>query len=413
MSTHLDINELIYDWNTAENGSPTGIIEIEFDDETLRDGLQSPSVKDPSIEEKKEILHLMEDIGIHSADVGLPGAGSRARDDAEALIQEIADNKMKITPNCAARTLLVDVTPVVELSQKVGIPVECCTFIGSSPIRLYAEEWTLEQMVEHTVEAVSYAVKEGIPTSFVTEDTIRAKPETLSALFDAAIDNGATRLVLCDTCGHATPRGVHNLVNWTKEFIDKKGVELKIDWHGHRDRGLALPNALAAIEAGVDRVHGTAMGIGERVGNLPMDMLLVNLKLLGLIDNDLTRLPEYVQKTSEYTGITLAPNYPVVGEDAFRTGTGVHAAAVIKAEIKGDKWLADRIYSGVPAGMVGRHQVIDVGPMSGKSNVIYWLNSEGIEPSDDIVDAVFDLAKSSDRILSREEILGVVEKTSS
>ena len=413
MSNRLDINELIYDWNTVGNGSPTGTIKIEFDDETLRDGLQSPSVKDPSIEEKKEILHLMEDIGIHSADVGLPGAGPRARDDALALVQEIADKKMKITPNCAARTLLADVTPVVELSQKVGIPVECCTFIGSSPIRLYAEEWTLEQMVEHTVEAVSYAVKEGIPTSFVTEDTIRAKPETLSALFDAAIDNGATRLVLCDTCGHATPRGVHNLVNWTKEFIDKKGVKLKIDWHGHRDRGLALPNALAAIEAGVDRVHGTAMGIGERVGNLPMDMLLVNLKLLGLIDNDLTRLPEYVQKTSEYTGITLAPNYPVVGEDAFRTGTGVHAAAVIKAEIKGDKWLADRIYSGVPAGMVGRHQVIDVGPMSGKSNVIYWLNSEGIKPSDDIVDAVFDLAKNSDRILSREEILGVVEKTSS
>ncbi len=413
MSDRLDINELIYDWNTAGNGAPTGTIEIEFDDETLRDGLQSPSVKDPSIEEKKEILHLMEDIGIHSADVGLPGAGPRARDDALALVQERADKKMKITPNCAARTLLADVTPVVELSQKVGIPVECCTFIGSSPIRLYAEEWTLEQMVKHTVEAVSYAVKEGIPTSFVTEDTIRAKPEILSALFDAAIDNGATRLVLCDTCGHATPKGVHNLVTWTKDFIDKKGVKLKIDWHGHRDRGLDLPNALAAIEAGVDRVHGTAMGIGERVGNLPMDMLLVNLKLLGLIDNDLTKLPEYVHKTSEYTGIALAPNYPVIGEDAFRTGTGVHAAAVIKAEIKGDKWLADRIYSGVPAGMVGRHQVIDVGPMSGKSNVIYWLNSEGIKPSDDIVDAVFDLAKNSDRILSREEILGVVEKTTS
>ena len=265
-------------------------------------------------------------------------------------------------------------------------------------------------MVKHTVEAVSFAVKEGLPVMFVTEDTIRAKPETLTALFDAAIDSGATRFCLCDTCGHATPKGVKNLVNWTKEYLESKDVDIKLDWHGHRDRGLALSNALAAIEAGVDRVHGTAMGIGERIGNLPIDILLVNLRLLGLIENDLSKLPEYVRKTSEYTGIPLPPNYPVIGEDAFRTGTGVHAAAVIKAESKGDDWLADRIYSGVPAGMVGRHQIIDVGPMSGKSNVIYWLKKYSIEASDELVNEIFKVAKDSEKLLTEDEIMAVVER---
>ena len=410
MGEQKDIGDLIYDWNTAGNGSLPGLKDIEFDDETLRDGLQSPSVQHPTIEQKKELLHLMEDLGIHTADVGLPGAGARARNDVLALVQEIADNKMNITPNCAARTVLADVTPVVEISQKVGIPIEVCTFIGSSPIRVYAEEWTLEKMVKHTVEAVSFAVKEGLPVMFVTEDTIRAKPETLTALFDAAIDSGAARFCLCDTCGHATPKGVKTLVNWTKEYLESKDVDIKLDWHGHRDRGLALSNALAAIDAGVDRVHGTAMGIGERIGNLPIDILLVNLRLLGLIENDLTKLPEYVQKTSDYTGIPLPPNYPVIGEDAFRTGTGVHAAAVIKAESKGDDWLADRIYSGVPAGMVGRHQIIDVGPMSGKSNVIYWLKKYSIEASDELVNEIFKVAKDSEKLLTEDEIMAIVER---
>ena len=407
------MNELIYDWNTIDGNLLSGTSEIEFDDETLRDGLQSPSVKDPSLEEKIELLHLMEEIGIHTADVGLPGAGPRALSDVSALVKEIVSNGMKITPNCAARTVISDIQPIAEISQEMGIPIECCAFIGSSPIRVYAEEWSLDLMVKRTTEAVSFAHKEGLPVMFVTEDTVRANPETLATLFGAAIDSGASRLCLCDTCGHATPDGVKNLVRWTREFLSTRDESIKLDWHGHRDRGLALPNALAAIEAGVDRVHGTAMGIGERVGNLRMELLLVNLRLLGVINNDLTRLPEYVEKTAEYTGIPLAHNYPVVGEDAFRTGTGVHAAAVIKADAKGNEWLADRIYSGVPAGMVGKTQIIDIGPMSGKSNVIYWLRNEGIEPEKSLVDGIFDLAKLSDRILTRDEIMSVVENANS
>jgi 2-isopropylmalate synthase len=329
--------------------------------------------------------------------------------DVTRLAQEIRTAGLKIQANCAARTLLHDITPVIEISQKAGIPIEVCTFIGSSPIRQYAENWTLETMLRHTDEAVSYAVKHGLPVMYVTEDTVRANPTALRQLFLAAIRCGAKRLCLCDTVGHATPPGVANLVRFARDVVLESGSDVELDWHGHSDRGLAVINTIAAIRAGATRVHGCAIGIGERVGNTPMDQLLVNLKLLGWIDNDLTALPEYTGAVSRSTGVAIPPNYPVVGRDAFRTGTGVHAAAVIKAFHKGEDWLADRVYSGVPASLVGRRQEIEVGPMSGESNVIHWLESRGIKPSPERVSAVFQRAKSVDRVLGEDEIRAVID----
>jgi 2-isopropylmalate synthase len=297
-----------------------------------------------------------------------------------------------------------DITPVIEISQKVGLPIEVCTFIGSSPIRQFAENWTLDMMLQHTEDAVTYAVANGLPVMYVTEDTVRARPETLRRLFLTAIGCGARRLCLCDTVGHATPAGAANLVRFALEVVRESGAEVGLDWHGHSDRGLAVINTLAAIRAGASRVHGCAIGIGERVGNTPMDQILVNLKLLGWIDNDLGALPEYCERVSRATGVPIPPNYPVVGRDAFRTGTGVHAAAVIKAFRKGEDWLADRVYSGVPASWVGRRQAIEIGPMSGESNVIFWLEAHGVEPTAERVRAVFHRAKTVDRVLTDDEI---------
>ena len=404
----MDERDLIYDWNEAGERLPRPEFRVQFDDETLRDGLQSPSVRTPAIEDKLRLLHLMNGLGLDTADIGLPGAGPHVVKDVTRLAQEIRDARLAIRANCAARTLRQDITPVVEISQKVGIPIEVCTFIGSSPIRQYAENWTVETMLKHTEEAVSFAVGEGLPVMYVTEDTVRAHPATLRQLFLTAIRCGAKRLCLCDTVGHATPEGARNLVRFAQQVVLESGAEVGLDWHGHSDRGLAVINTIAAIRAGASRVHGCAIGIGERVGNTPMDQLLVNLKLLGWIDNDLTGLPEYCELTSRTTGVPLPPNYPVVGRDAFRTGTGVHAAAVIKAFRKGEDWLADRVYSGVPASMVGRRQSIEVGPMSGESNVIFWLEQHGIEPTPERVTAVFQRAKSVDRVLLDEEIRGVL-----
>jgi len=384
---------------------------LEFDDETLRDGLQSPSVTSPSIDKKLEILHLIDRLGIQTADIGLPGAGPHVVEHVTRLAKEIKDSRLKVKANCAARTLEADIRPVAEISQKVGLPIEVCTFIGSSPIRQYAEDWDLPRMRKHTEDAVRFAVAEGLTVMYVTEDTTRAHPETLKELFKAAIGAGARRLCLCDTCGHATPEGAATLVRWTRAWLDGEDKSVKIDWHGHSDRGLGVINSIAAAAAGADRLHACALGIGERVGNTPMDQLLVNLKLLGSIDNDLTALPEYTRVVSEACEVPIPVNYPVVGRDAFRTGTGVHAAAVIKAYRKGDAWLADRVYSGVPASMVGREQEIEVGPMCGLSNVVYWLEHHGYAAEEPVVAAVFKAAKASPRVLTDDEVHAIARHT--
>jgi isopropylmalate/homocitrate/citramalate synthase len=404
----MDEQDLIYDWNTesAQAFDWSSVEGLELDDETLRDGLQNPSVVDPSIDDKIRLLHLMDALGIHTADVGLPGAGPRAVEAVTALSEEIVREGLSIRPNCAARTVVQDVRPIAEISQRVGIPIEACTFIGSSPIRQYAESWTLDRMLETSEEAVTFAVAEGLPVMFVTEDTVRARPETLKALYGRAIEWGAKRLCLSDTVGHATPDGVRGLVRFVlDEIVAPAGEDVGVDWHGHRDRGLGLANALAAIEAGASRIHGSALGIGERVGNVEMDLLLVNLKLLGLHEADLTRLPEYCRVAADACQVPLANSYPVFGRDAFRTGTGVHAAAIVKAEAKGDVWLADRVYSGIPASMVGREQEIEISPMSGLSNVKHWLKSHGYDPDDErLCSTLFDAAKATDHTLTKEEI---------
>ena len=406
----MKLEELIYDWNTAQGAEIPSGRRIALNDETLRDGLQNPSVQDPSIEQKIEILHLMEALGIDTVNIGLPGAGHRAYADTEALAREIVSARMKIRPNCAARTHKKDIRPIIEISQKVGLKLEAATFLGSSPIRRLVEDWTVDHLKQITEEAVSYAVSEGLPVMYVTEDTIRTDPETVKALYTAAIRCGARAAVLCDTVGHATPRGAHNLVSYFIENVVKpSGEKIRVDWHGHNDRGLSIANSLAAVAAGADQVHGAALALGERVGNTPMELMLVNLRVMGLIDHDLSRLKEYSEAVSRATHTPIPPNYPVVGRDAFRTATGVHAAAIVKAYKKHERDLANAIYSGVPAHLFGLEQIIEVGPLSGRSNVIYWLEKRGYEATDERVDRIFSAAKEAQQILTEAEILALVE----
>lgn len=391
--------ELIHDWNQ----DPSPGFRVQLDDETLRDGLQSPSALDPSLDDKLALVRIMDGLGIDTANVGLPGASAKAREHILALCREMAD--LTITPNVACRTLVSDIAPAAEVAQQVGSPVEVCAFIGSSPIRMYAEGWEIEKMVALSKEAVSFATGEGLPCMFVTEDTTRAHPDHVRALYETAIEAGAKRICVCDTCGHVTPSGVRSLITFVKGIVEESGQEVGIDWHGHRDRGLGLANALAAIEAGATRIHGSAMGVGERTGNVEMDLLLVNLKLLGWFDGDLTALTDYVQLAARSVGVPLPPNYAVFGKDAFETSTGVHAAAVIKAFKKGDHWLANRVYSGVPADLFGLEQKIAVGPMSGKSNIVWVLERHGVEPSDERIERVLQAAKTSNRQLTDDEVV--------
>ncbi|MGI9167540.1 MAG: LeuA family protein [Pyrinomonadaceae bacterium] len=404
----MSFDELVYDWNNIEPTIRAPNRHISFDDETLRDGLQSPSVCEPPVEKKIELLHLMDALRIDTADIGLPGAGGTHAAGVERLAREIAEKKLKIRPNCAARTHRNDIVPVVEISQRAGIPIEVCTFIGSSSVRFFAEDWTLEKLLAMTEDAVTFAVGEGLPVMYVTEDTTRADPETIRALYATAIRCGAKAVCVCDTVGHSTPDGARAVVRFVKSIIEEQGEAVRLDWHGHQDRGLGVINSIAAIEGGADQVHGSALGMGERVGNTPMDQLLVNLKLMGWIDNNLSRLGEYCKVASGACGWPIPYNYPVFGRDAFRTATGVHAAAVIKSYKKGDQRLADLVYSGVPAGLFGLEQVIEIGPMSGKSNVIYWLEKRGIEASDERVNRIYERAKESTGVLAEDDIRQLV-----
>ena len=394
---------LIYDWNVV-NQPPDAGSGVMLDDETLRDGLQSPSVRMPTIEQKIRILHLINDLGIDTADIGLPGAGPHVVQDVERLAREIVDSRLAVRANCASRTLIADIQPIADIAQRTGLDIEACTFIGSSPIRQYAEDWTIDRLQRLTEDAVSFAVKQGLTVMYVTEDTTRADPDSLRALYSTAIRAGASRICIADTVGHATPAGAAAVVKFVQSIVDECGGGVGIDWHGHRDRDLAIENSLAAMRAGATRLHGAAIGIGERVGNTPMDALLVNLVLMGVRDADLTRLGDYCAATSEATGVPIPANYPVIGRDAYRTATGVHAAAVIKAFKKKDAVLADAVYSGVPASLVGREQGIEIGPMSGKSNVIYWLEKRGLEATDERVDRIFARAKGARSVLTEVEI---------
>jgi 2-isopropylmalate synthase len=400
--------DLIYDWNVGDDPPVMPPRRVQVVDETLRDGLQSPTVTDPSTEDKLRALHLQAKIGVHGNDIGLPGAGPRAKEAALALAREIVAAKLSIEPYCAARTHKNDIDPIIDITQKTGLRIAAATFIGSSPIRQYAEDWDLDRLLRTTEEAVTYAEKNGVPVMYVTEDTTRARPEILRQLYTTAVRCGARRVCVSDTVGHATPEGAARVIRFIREVVDATGEKVGVDWHGHRDRDLAVANALAAILAGADRVHGTILGIGERVGNAPLDLILVNLKLLGWLDVDLTPLPEYAELVSRACKVPLPYNYPALGIDAFRTTTGVHAAAVIKAEKKGHAWLADRIYSSVPAGFLGLKQIIDVGPMSGESNVIYWLTTHGHEPERPLVEHIFRIAKSRETTMTDDELTAAV-----
>src|ERR1700723_3569928 len=252
----MNTSELIYDWN---KNHPAGLKPpgpVLPNDESLRDGLQSPSVRDPSIPEKIEILHLMEALGIDSLDLGLPGAGPRAVEAVTGLAHEIATQKLKIKANCAARTHENDIRPIAEIVQKTGLAIEAATFIGSSPIRRFTENWSDDFLLQTTEKAVKYAVSLGLDSMYVTEDTSRCDPETVKRLYATAINCGARAIVICDTAGHATPMGALALVRFViEEVVKPSGEKIRVDWHGHSDRGLAVANSRGALFAGANCVQ--------------------------------------------------------------------------------------------------------------------------------------------------------------
>lgn len=396
--------ELIHDWNAA-GAPPRPAHPVQVSDETLRDGVQAASVKEPSTEARRELLSLMDRLGVGAASLGMPCTGERAFAHSLSLARHVREARLKLEPYLAGRTVVEDLAPIAEVAQRSGVPVVAHTFVGASGIRQWTEGWDDAFLRRATRRAIQFARKQGLEVAFVTEDTSRASPERLQVLFRTAVDAGASRLVLCDTVGHASPDGARALVRWTRRLLDGWGLpDVRLEWHGHNDRGLALVCALAALEAGCHRAHGCGLGVGERTGNAPLDLLLLNLSLLGWARVDLGALLPYVQGVSGALGVPIPRNYPLAGEDAFRTSTGVHAAAILKARARGDTWLEDRVYSAVPAAALGLRQAIEVGPMSGRANVRAWLEAHGVPVTEALCRAVLRAARASPGRLSDEEL---------
>jgi len=390
---------MIHDWNRE----PAPAVTPKVLDETMRDGLQCASARDPSIADKIALLHAMVGLGVDAVTVGMPGARPRQREHALRLAREVATERLPIGVACAARTHTDDIEPIVDVAQAAGIPIEACIFVASSLIRQVVDGRTLADLQRLTDRSVRFARERGLSVMFVTEDSTRSTPEVLSALYACAIRAGAARVCVADTVGHATPSGAARLVSFVARSVAEVDPDVRIDWHGHRDRGLAVANALAAWSAGAERCHGTALGLGERSGNAAMELLLVNLRLLGWIDRDLATLFDYTMLASRALGVAIAANTPVSGADAFRTATGVHASVLARAARIGDE-VRDEVYSAVPAAMVGRSQAIEVGPMSGRSNVRAYLAERGLSITDRAVGRVLQRAKVADEILSESEV---------
>jgi 2-isopropylmalate synthase len=300
-----------FDWNTA--GTTVRLLHpgATLLDETLRDGLQNPSVVDPPLDEKIALVHRMAALGIHAVNLGLPASSVRNRDDVLALALEIARARLPIGACAAGRTVVADLAPIAEVSQRAGVAVEAYAFIGASSIRRYVEAWDLASILARSADAIAFAVREGLRVCYVTEDTTRTDAATLRALFVNAIDSGATALCLADTVGHATPNGVHALIDFAKSVIAETGARVRIDWHGHNDRGLALQNAMWALEYGADRIHATALGIGERVGNVPMELVLLNLGMRREMRVERPAVAAYCAHAARALGWTVPREHPL------------------------------------------------------------------------------------------------------
>lgn len=400
-------NNIIYYW--VSKLSERKKRKIELNDETLRDGLQATYVKHPSLEQKINFLKASDKLGINSINIGFPVSGEKEKKEIIDLIEYAKKYKLKIQLECGGRMLKKDVEEIIDVSQKTGVALEAGLFIASSKIRHIVEKWDVKEMGKQIKENISFAVKNGLSVMFVTEDTSRSFPQTVSYLYNQAIDAGATRLCVCDTVGHATPLSTYKLVRFVKAKIVKRNKKIKIDWHGHNDRGLALANALVAVSAGADCIQATALGVGERTGNTSMEEILLNLYLEGLTDAKLEFLENYVKTAEKILKIPISPNSPVVGKDIFKTATGVHAAAIKKAQAQNDEYLAGNVYTSIDPALLGRQHEILIGPVSGKANVEWYLKKINVKPNPRLIKHLLDKAKMERKILSRADIINVVK----
>ena len=406
----MNYDKLFYDW------SKTGLSEIKSKakvtllDESLRDGIQSSFVKTPNLEEQKRLIQAMDEVGIEFLDIGFPGSGKAVFDTIAALLAHVRQKSFRIVPTCAARTHRGDIQPIVELSEIFGSAIEPLVFVAASPIRQLVEEWTSNDILFLIEDSLRFSRSQGLNPTLVIEDATRSSKEILTAIYKLAMELDVHRIVLCDTVGFCTPDSTQRIVEWTFSYFAEHTYKMNLDWHGHNDKGLGVANSIRAFQSGCDRIHGTALGIGERAGNTAIDQLIVNLYLEGYGQWSTSKLKQYIVKSAQAYDITVPQNYPVFGDSVFSTASGIHASAIIKAEKTGNPDLTNYVYSAVPATDFDRKNTIEINATSGKSNVKYFLESKGLTFSDYHINEVLAYAKRIGRTLTSEEILQMMSR---
>jgi 2-isopropylmalate synthase len=362
--------------------------------------------------DKRRLLVLMSELGLRSAALGYPGSGPRQFADALALAREVMRAQMPIDASCSARASVKDVATVLDVIERSGLDVEVAVSLSVSPIMLGAEGITIDRVQEAADASISFAVRAGARVVAVIEDASRTPPEMLAVLIRHVLSLGATAIQVSDSVGQSTPEGTRALLRFVSEQVKvRSGRTVRVDWHGQQDRGLALANALAATEAGADRVLASALGLGERCGTVPLELLLTNLRLIGRWPHTLNALQEYCESAAAAFGVAIAPAHAVIGADAFRIGSGAHATAMVKALRSGDRSLADVVCSAVPASLVGAEPRVDVSPVSGLSNVRWWLAQHGYDPGDLVLMRELLLAvKHTQRVASDDELRDLADE---
>jgi len=387
----LRIEEKLVRNYIVEKGMGRNLPEkIYFWDETMRDGEQTPGVYF-SPEEKLEIATLMDEMGIHIMNVGIPVV---SKEEARA-VKLIADANLDASIMTAARAVRKDVDACIESGCD-----EISIFIACSDLHLkYKLQMTREQVIDAAVKEVEYAKDHGLKVSFVTEDTFRADLDYVVQLYNSCIEAGAERAVICDTVGIMVPSGV----KWFFEQIKRRFKPVQLSIHCHNDFGLGVANTIAGLENGVEVPHTCVNGIGERSGNASFEELVMSLESLYGYNTgiDISRLYELSKLVEKYSGIPLAVNKPIVGYNAFSHESGIHADGVLKHTLT---------YEPIQPEQIGRQRRIVFGKHTGAAAVIDKLRREGIEVSKEKLGEIVEAIKVKAETRRKEEQMAFIKE---
>ena len=397
----LTAGEILFTWNERPRGIRP---QIEIEDDTLRDGLQASFIRKPTIDEKAELIRLSAGIGARHVVLAFPASSPAEFADSQRLLSVIKDHDVPMTPWFLGRAVTEDMEPILRLRDSYGGNVGAAFFIGTSPIRRHVEKWDFGGILERIATTMDYLRRAGLPCSFSVEDASRTPPDEIEQMVELAVRYSAYSIAVCDTVGESTPHGVRLLIGFIKSIISKHSSDLKILWHGHNDRGLALANSIAAIEAGADIIGGAFLGIGERTGNTALEQVIMYLHQTRTGTFDLKGLIPYARKLAAATEFQIPVNAPVVGPQAFATCTGTHAAAVLKAAELGTDF-EDYVFSSIPASELGAMQDIGVGPTSGMANARYVLERGNMPSSAELAAELLAYAKRQRRPLQQDDIV--------